>query len=87
MYAVILQEITSEETLSKYALEAIRIAMREIANDNDYTRYIQKYVAYFEKASKESIKMLCDAVYTLTSKDDQMGEKAKNLYEYFIRFI
>lgn len=61
--------------------------MREITNDNDCTRYIQKYVVYFEKASRGSIKMLCDAMYTLTSKDDRVGERAKNLYEHFIKFI
>lgn len=82
---IILKEVTSEETLSKYAVEAIRIAMREIENDNDYTRYIQKYVAYFEKASKNSIKMLCDSMYALTLTDDKLGERARNLYEYFIR--
>lgn len=86
---IILQEVTSEDILSKYAIEAIRIAMNEIENDNNYTRYIQKYVAYFEssKASKKSIKMLCDNMYELTSRDDKVGERAKNLYEFFIKSL
>lgn len=81
---VILKEITKEDTLSKYAIEALQAAMAKVENDNDYTRYIQTLVSYFEGTSKETIQRLCDVMYDLTLREGRMGERARNLYEHFI---
>ncbi|MPZ07881.1 MAG: hypothetical protein GEU26_15950 [Nitrososphaeraceae archaeon] len=82
---IILKEITEGDTLTNYVMEALKFAMSEIENDNDYTRYVQVLVSYLENLSKERIKNLCDVMYELSSRDDKTGERAKELHDRFIR--
>ena len=46
--------VVEENTLSKYALSALNTAVNEPNDDAEYIGYIQKYVLYFENASKKS---------------------------------
>lgn len=83
----LLKVIIGESTLSKYSLEVLRIAMEQIENDNEYQNYIQIYVWHFENASYQDKKDLCDFMYDLTLKEGKIGERAANLYNYFMKMI
>jgi hypothetical protein len=82
---VILKEITEDDTLTEYAMDALRYAMDKIENENDYTRYIQVLVSYLENRSKKHIKKICDVMYELSSRDDRTGNRAKELHNHFIK--
>jgi hypothetical protein len=80
----ILRIVIEEYTLSRYALEALNMAMNEL-NDPEYSDYIEKYVWHFDQASKQSQEDLCNFMYDLTLRDDKVGTRAKILYDYFIK--
>lgn len=80
----ILTIIVDENTLSKYALAALKTAIDEL-NDAEYTDYIQKYVLYFERASKKNQEGLLDLMYELTLREGKIGTRARHLYEYFLK--
>ena len=80
----ILSMIIEENTLTGYALSALKIAMNEL-NDNEYSDYIQIYVWHFENASKKSKQDLCSFMYDLTLKEDKVGARARILHDYFIK--
>jgi hypothetical protein len=80
----ILSMIIEENTLTTYALSALKIAMNDL-NDNEYSDYIGIYVWHFENASKKSKEDLCNFMYDLTLREDKVGARAGNLYQYFIK--
>ena len=82
---VILKEITEDDKLTEYAMGALKSAMDEIENENDYTRYVQVLVSYLENRSKKHIKRICDVMYELSSTDDRTSSRAKELYKHFIK--
>jgi hypothetical protein len=67
----LLKTIIRENDLSKYSLEALRIAMKQIENDNEYQNYIQIYIWHFENSSKQDKKSLCNFMYSLTLNEDK----------------
>jgi hypothetical protein len=83
----LLKTMIEENVLSKYSLDALRIAMEKINNDNEYQDYIQIYVWYFDNAPSNILKDLCDFMYSLTSQEDKLGKRAGDLYNYFIKKI
>ena len=83
----LLKMVIEESILSKYASEALSIAMEQITNDNEYQNYIQIYVWHFESTSKQNKKALCDTMYTLTLKEGRVAERALNLYTYFVKTL
>lgn len=82
----ILSMIIEENTLTGYALSALKIAMNEL-NDNEYFDYIQIYVWYFENASKKSKQDLCEFMYDLTLKEDKVGARAWRLHDHFFKML
>src|SRR5215467_1709562 len=56
----ILRMIIEENTLTRYALSALKIAMNDLNDNNKYSDYIQIYVWHFENASNKSKEDLRD---------------------------